>query len=128
MGGRTHAVTEGADWVCHVRFMIGAVQVHTVPAGREVHLGTHAIGALMIEEVGALCPVRITAVVSIIICAKREYRPMARFVVVGHTKTHIADGLIGFIRGVIHSTIIVSCEQLIILSSANTSGDGSAYS
>ena len=39
--------------------VIGGVQVHAVPAGREKDLRAHAVWAVVVEEVGALRPIRV---------------------------------------------------------------------
>ena len=62
-------VVEVLDGVRHVRLVIGGVQVHAVPAGREEDLSAHAIRTVVVEEVGAFCPVRV-----VVMSAAKVYR------------------------------------------------------
>lgn len=68
------------DWVRHVRDVIGAVEVLTIPAGREEDLSTHAVGTLMIKEVFALCPVWVACVRGGVILdgVAESVRPLSR--------------------------------------------------
>ena len=69
MGRRADTIVVQADGVCHVRLVVRAVEVDAVPARREVHLCAHSARALVLEEVGALVPCRIVAVIVVIVCA-----------------------------------------------------------
>ena len=60
--GRAVATVEILDRVGHVRLVVGRVQVNTIPAGGEEDLRAHSIGAVVIEKVRTLRPVRVVVV------------------------------------------------------------------
>ena len=65
---------ECSRWVGHVRLVIGAVEVDTVPASGEENLGTHTVGTVVIEEVGTLGPIGITVMASAVVWRNHTIR------------------------------------------------------
>ena len=51
----------------HMRRMIRAVQIDTVPAAWEIYLCTHSVRAIVIEEIGSLSPIRVPIVLAAVI-------------------------------------------------------------
>ena len=73
--------------------MVRRVEVDAVPAGGEENLSAHAVGAVVIEEVGTLSPVGVAAVVGVVVFQKLSAQATAG----GSSKptqANVADGLI----------------------------------
>ena len=71
--GRAVTTVEVLDRVGHVRLVVGRVEVDTIPAGGEEDLRAHSVGAVVVEEVRTLRPVRVVVVRAAIVWKECEY-------------------------------------------------------
>lgn len=71
VGRRALSGVVGGGRVSHMRLVIGAVEVDTVPASGEEDLSAHAVGTIVREEIGTLGPVGITVMASAVVCRER---------------------------------------------------------
>ena len=97
--------------VGQVGLVVRRVEVDTVPAGGEEDLGTDAIRAVVVEEVGTLGPVRIAPMVGVIIYSEVNYTPVMNYFW-ERTKAHVAHGLVTEIRRVVGAPVGVTSDHL----------------